>query len=390
MGCFMSAAASLTSHPQAKRSVDRKELLALAKFCDGQANAVSFYSSLASTPDNAHRQEIIATKKLIQDAMGNFAPEPAPASLATDLQAVLGVVDEIQLNPARLRVIFACGGQRIWEEFDVSATGSLSYLQVGRRFHLAPLMMASQSVPPYCVALLETGKARAFVVRGTEIQEVPGRLAVEDLSLHAEDSRVGWTRHIDGRQVQHERGYFKRLSHQLLDFLSEQQISRLVVGCREDLWGEMEPELAPLEKDVLIGRFHLPNFDVGSAEVLQRTTPMLGENERMRTAAVLRDINEEPSRGALGLNDVLNSLLEGRVQKLVLGQLPNQTVSECQACGQLLAEAGKKCACGSDDVRYLAAEEGLIRQALLTDAEIMFVEPGAVPGFIGAAALLRY
>jgi hypothetical protein len=365
--------------------------LALAKFCDGQANAVSFYSSLASTPDNAHRQEITATKKLVQDAMGKFAPEPAPASLAKDLQEVLGVVEEIQLNPARLRVVFACGGQHLWEEFDVPATGSLSYLQVGRRFHLAPLMMASQAVPPYCVVLLETGKARAFVVRGTEIQEVPGRLAIEDLSLHTEDSRVGWTRHIDGRQVQHERGYFKRLSHQLLNFLAEQEIIRLVVGCRDNLWGEMEPELAPLEKDVLIGRFHLPNFDVGSAEVLQRTTPMLAEDQRMRTAAVLREINEMPSRGALGVNDVLNSLLEGRVQKLVLSQLPNQTVSECQACGHLLAEAGGKCvSCGSDDVRYLAAEEGLIRQALLTDAEIMFVEAGAAPGFIGAAALLRY
>jgi hypothetical protein len=38
----------------------------------------------------------------------------------------------------------------------------------------------------------------------------------------------------------------------------------------------------------------------------------------------------------------------------------------------------------------MPAEEGLIRQALLTDAEILFAETDAVPGFNGAAARLRY
>jgi hypothetical protein len=57
----------------------------------------------------------------------------------------------------------------------------------------------------------------------------------------------------------------------------------------------------------------------------------------------------------------------------------------------MTAAAGHNCvACGNAEGFYMAAEEGLIRRALLTDAEILFVEADSVPGFNGAAALLRY
>ena len=46
--------------------------------------------------------------------------------------------------------------------------------------------------------------------------------------------------------------------------------------------------------------------------------------------------------------------------------------------------------CGNSRLHGLGADEGLIRQALLTDAEILTFEGDEVPGFIGAAALLRY
>ncbi len=56
-----------------------------------------------------------------------------------------------------------------------------------------------------------------------------------------------------------------------------------------------------------------------------------------------------------------------------------------------MAMAGHSCtSCGHAEVRYKAAEEGLIRQTLLTDAEILMVEADTATGFGGAAALLRY
>ncbi|MGZ4828213.1 MAG: baeRF10 domain-containing protein [Candidatus Angelobacter sp.] len=370
--------------------VSKENLLELARFCDEPAHAVSFYFSLASTPDNSHREEAIAIKRLVQQAQDNFAPQPVPTPLAIDLKEISTVAEEIRLNPGRLRAVFACSEKKIWLEFDLPAPGSIRHLNVARRFHLAPLMAAMQSCAPYCVVLLESGKARAFVVRGTEIQEYPGRLKSEDLSLHAEDSRVGWSKRVEGNVEKHEKTYFKSLAQPLLDFMAEQHTSHLVVGCREDLWGEVGPQFV-FQKGTFVGHFHLPSFAIGTGEVLRMTTPIFQETLRQRCLALLDEINEHPPHAAVGVGDVLQKLGEGRVQKLILGKLPNQAISECQDCGRMWAEAGHNCIfCSSAGVRYMAAEEGLIRQALFSDAEILMVEADSVPGFSGAAALLRY
>ena len=386
----MEAPTGLTTGPRVMRVVTREDLLTLATFCNQHAAAVSFGFGHVTMPDNAHREEVIAVKRLVQETIANFAPESAPAGVAMDLEQVLAVAEEIRLNPARLRLVFACRDQSFWQEFDLPSTGPLSFLHVGRRFHLAPLMLALQSIVPYCVAILESGKARAFVVRGTEILEVTGRLAIEEESLEVNDPRVGWSRHVIKGRTEHEKGYFKNLAHQLLQLASEQQATGLVIGCHEDLWGEVEPQFVHLEK-ILMGRFHLPHFDAEATQVLRMAMPVFAEHQTTRVPAALREINETPSRGAVGVEDVLEALLAGRVRKLVLGRLPGQTISECNACGRMMAVAGHNCrSCGNVEVCYLPAEEGLIRQALLTDAEILLVETGAVPGFNGAAALLRY
>jgi peptide subunit release factor 1 (eRF1) len=228
------------------------------------------------------------------------------------------------------------------------------------------------------------------MVRSSEIEEVTGTLAIEEMRSPVDDPRVGWSKHVLKGRTEHEKEYFKNLSHQLLQVVSKQHATGLVVGCHEDLWGEVEPQFAHLEK-ALMGRFHLAYFDTEPNQILQMAMPVFAEAQRTRVTAVLREINETPSRRAIGVKDVLEALIAGRVQKLIMGDLPGQTIFECKACGQMMAVAGQNCgSCGYAEGFYMAAEEGLIRQALLTDAQILFVEADSVPGFNGITALLRY
>ncbi len=386
----MKTATDVVNHSGAGTTVSKEGILALARFCSPNADAVSFYFCRAEVADNAHREEKISVKDLVQEAIGN-APEPISASLMKDVKRILTVAEDIRISASRLRIVLACGGENIWKEFALPFARPEYFLQFGRRFSLAPLIFAMQSISPYGVVLLESGKARAFIVHGTEIEEILDRLEVEDLSLRAQDSRVGWSSHIDGNQREHEKAYFKELFHQLHGLTTEHYIDRLVIGCREDLWGEIESQFADLRKNIPIGRFHLPNFAIDPPEVLRLATPLFEENQRMRVMDVLREINESSSRSTYGVNDVMLTLMEGRVQKLVLGQLREQNISECKSCGRMAPMASQKCIfCDSADICCMTAEEGLLRQALLTDAEILFVEEGAAPGFDGAAALLRY
>jgi len=120
-------------------------------------------------------------------------------------------------------------------------------------------------------------------------------------------------------------------------------------------------------------------------------------HERVKTASVprlralLEKIREEPAHGAVGVNAVMERLIEGRVQKLMLGRPVEGTVNECDNCGHVQPRADGPCIfCGNTSLHNLEADEGLIRQAVLTDAEILTFDGDGVPGFTGAAGLLRY
>ncbi len=372
---------------EARQSVTREDLLALANFYDEPAHAVSFYFSLSSSPDNSHHQEVLMIKQLVKDV----AKSGAEAGVSRDLSAVVMAAEEVRHSPSRLKAVFACYDQHIWQAFDLPAFGSVSRLDVGRHFRLAPLLQAIESSAPYCVVMIEHGKARGFVVHGTEIQEISGRFKTEGPGLRPDDSRVGWSHHVEGNLQDRARTYLKGLSMEIHRFMEEHKHPRLVLGCRNDLWSQLEPELLSPEKAAIIGRFHTPNFDVSPAEVLHAVRPIFEESLRKRYRDLLHKINEAPAHSAFGLDQVLDCLEQGRVQKLLLGDSSGDMITECRQCGHLHSVSGDKCVfCGSGNIHAALAEEALIRKALLTEAEILLPDSNASYGWEGVVAWLRY
>ncbi len=383
----MHSSISPTISLEARHSVTREDLLALANSFDENACAVSFYFSLSSSPDNSHRQEVLLIKQLVSDVLSKLGTEDR---VSKDLAAIIAAAEEVRHTPSQLKAVFACRDQHIWQAFDLPAYGPISRLEIGRHFHIAPLLQARDSSGPYCAVMVERGKARAFVARGTNIQEIRGRFQSEELGLHGDDSRVGWSHHIEDNLQEHARAYLKRLSLEIHRFMDEQKSSRLVIGCREDLWSELEPQLLSREQAAVIGRFHTPNFDVSPHEVLQAVKPIFHESLQRRYQDLLHKIKESISHGAVGLDQVLDNLEEGRVHTLLLGTQSNEMITECWQCAHLHAGTGGKCVfCGSDTHAVLA-QEALIRKALLTEAEILLPPPGASPVFDSVAAWLRY
>jgi hypothetical protein len=274
-------------------------------------------------------------------------------------------------------------------EFELPAHGSVHYLNVGRSFHLLPLLSSMDSCLPYCVVLIERGKARGFVVRGTEIKEVQGRLPVHDLSRRADDSRVGWSHHIAGNHEDHVRAYFKGLVPELYKFLSEHDSHLLVIGCCEDIWGEVAPHLARSEQSsLLIGRFDPRNFQVSPSDVLQASIPLFEQYMLRHYLNAWAEIDSS-HHCAVALDEVVQMLEQGRVRKLVLGKANDDMMVECSRCGHLQAVNDPCQYCGNSLMLAVGTQEALIRKSLLTDARIA-VPPLTAPGAReGVAALLR-
>jgi hypothetical protein len=96
--------------------------------------------------------------------------------------------------------------------------------------------------------------------------------------VHADGSRGGWSHHIDGNVNERAKAYTKKLAFDLHQFVQDAHCQYLVVGCREDVWGELEPQLARAGLAAMIaGHFHLSSFDLAPHGVLQAAKPVLAE-----------------------------------------------------------------------------------------------------------------
>ena len=371
-------------------TLTRSDLLELANFRDATGHAVSFFFSTESIPDRSHHTEETLVRDLVQEQLHRFHTRRAPG-LAEDLEAVLALADEIRQSPRSWHIAYACHARSFWRKFELPAPKPIRRLDVGERFLLAPMFRAWEFCAPFAVVVFERGRARAFVVRGFHVQEFTDRMPKEKIALHIRDSRIAWIQHVDQHMEEHIRAYFKELAAKVRIFLAEDKLHEIVFGCHEFLWGEAEPMFAEFEKGIMIGRFVPSDYEMPARDVQEAAYPIFEQNRRKSADALVKRIEEDPGHGAIGENAVMEHLIEGRVQKLVLSRPVEGTVSECGNCGRVQPRTNGPCIfCLNNSLHDLPADEGLIRQAVLTDAEILTYDPDELHGFHGAAALLRY
>jgi len=386
----MNPATPSATPPTSAPVLARSDLPDLANFRDPSGHAVSFFFSLQSIPDKSHHTEVVLVRDLVRERQHRVDIKKTPG-LAEDLEAVLTQAEEVRDNPRYWTILYACHQHGFRRKFELPAPKPIRQLHVGERFLLAPMFWALNFCTPYGVLIFERGWARIFVVRGLQIQEFNGRLPKENITIHIRDSRSVSEKHRVHHLEEHVRAYCKELAEKVRVFLAEEKLYEMVFGCREDLWGEAKPEFADFEKGLLIGRFVPSNYEMPAAEVRETTYPIFEENRRESGAALFERIREQPVHGAVGVDAIMERLIEGRVQKLMLSKPVDGAVNECDNCGRVQPRRERSCIfCGNTSVHSLEAEEGLIRQAVLTDAEILTFDEDEVPGFTGAAALLRY
>lgn len=367
-------------------------LLALANIYDQNAEAISFYFSRASFSETSREEEVLNAKDLIKQVKSRSSSERDTADLSEDLAMIRKVDGELRANSARFKAIFACSRKQIGLEYDLPLCVDVSCVEVGAHFKLVPLLRALESCTPYCVVIVENGKARGFLIHGAEIHELDARLPRADLSVHADDSRVGWSHHIDSNVSERKKAYMRDLARHLQGLFQCLQYEHLVVGCREEVWSELEPELEKAGLAATIaGRFHLASFDLTAAAILEAARPAFDEWQHGRYLEFWEKVHEQPAHGAVGVEAVLQALESGRVQKLCLGNIPGTELYACAGCNTWWSKAEKECpACGKDDVYAIAAEELLLRNALRTRAEILAPNAASAASLDPVGALLRY
>lgn len=375
----------------------RDELRQLAAIESPDGCAISFYFQPATPPDRSHRHETILVKDLVRDAVKNLERTGNHARARADLERILGMADQIHNNHSRAKAIFACAEHGLWKEFDLPPNVGQTGIHVNNRFHLTPMTVAVVDMPQATIVLIDRENAR--------ILEFDADQLTQREAFHVELPRRGRSdgfrgydgghleRHVDNEAMRH----FKTVAERLKELGASGQLPALLVGCRAEVWPEIEPHLHTYVREVLVGRLEL-DPTATDERIREEALDLLKERRRSQIEGAVREVLGEAQRngrGSVGLHHVITSLERGEVQTLFIGTNFSASIVECKHCGHLDTRRVEKCAvCGHETREAEDAVRALIGHALKSGVEITYVENDEdAPEFEIAgnvAALLRF
>jgi len=377
--------------------ITREDIRELAQFhANGGEAALSFYFEPCTPQNKSHREETILAKDLVRRALREAEKTSRNGSTRADLNRILEMAENLHGNQARARAVFACGSRNFWREFDLPSQLPGTQLFVNRQFHLKPLALLLGAQPRLWVALVDRQKARFFDLRLDELKERDGMFRTPPARQGRGDGYAGYDGGHAQRRVNDEAlHHFKNVAEHLSAALEKGLFEKLIIGCHETSWHELEPQLHPYVKQRLLGHFASDLTRITNEQIREQAGRILRESLDQRCKELAREaISQAKSnaRGVTGLRRVLKSLELGEVQTLLIGDTFSHLAVQCLNCGHLDAHMVRHCpACGHETREIEDVTEAIIPAAIRRDIELFYVKDD--PEFDRAgniAALLRF
>lgn len=364
----------------------------LAEVRCADQGAISFYFQPTVPRNQAHREDVILVKDLIRDARHKWERKGGDVRVREALDRLQALGEQLSTGAQRAKAVFVCPEKDLWLEFDLPAEVGKTNLLINSRFHLKPMAMATLSRSNATLLLADREAARILQFVNGELRE--RERIVDDVPRRVRsDGFAGYDgghneRHVDNEVMRH----FKRVAERLKEMATQGELSELVVGCRVELWPELEPHLHSYVRRHLLGHFEVDPMAASLDDLRDRLAARLEERRQDDEQGLVREVIGEAQRngrGSIGLKHVLVSLERGEVQTLLIGERFSATAAECEHCGHLDTRMVKSCAvCGKGTREVEDIADALVGVALRHRAEVRYTSDEALAANIGA--LLRF
>lgn len=376
--------------------ITREQIRELTQFqATGGAYALSFYFQPQTPQNKSHREEAILAKDLARNALREADKHGRNGGIRTDLNRILELAGNLHGNQARAKVVFACAAKNLWREFDLPPLLPGTQLFVNQRFHLRPLAALLGAQPRLGVVLVDRKRARFFDLGLDELTEREG--AFHELPRRGRsDGFAGYDAgHAERRLDDEAMHHFKNVAERLKEGYEKGQFERLIIGCQESIWPDLEPHLHPYTKQRLLGHFPADVAATSHEQIRERAQGILHIWQDNRRQSLVHEVLGRAQRGgngATGLRRVLRSLELGEVQILLLGEKFHARAIECPHCGHLDVHILEFCSiCGHATCELEDVCDAIIRQAIDGDIELFYVKEDPELDRVGnIAALLRF
>lgn len=370
----------------------KDEFKELADFWSEPGDALSVYFEAPAPSEVGHREEPLLAKEQIRQKLTSI-PGLNPADRG-DLHRVIETIATMRGNHGRTKVIFACRRQNFWREYDVPGDFGVR-LDAGRSFVLAPLVAQQQTRRRYAIVLVDRNSSRLLILKAREIVEQPAAEDEDREKIRTTGARK--SAHLERKKEEPVRQHVAKLFADVLRSCERGGFDELIVGCREELWPEIEAALHPDLKRVLAGRIQLDPGLATHQEISLRAQAIIDERDRKEEETLVDRVAGAAAAdgfGALGFKDVIDALEKREVRALLFPDWPNvveRTVSLCSNCGHLAEGKASTCdLCAGQMRQFCCAQEALLRHALGRSIEGRVLHFSKLPPDQPIAAWLRF
>jgi peptide chain release factor subunit 1 len=262
--------------------------------------------------------------------------------------------------------LFSCQPAGIWETFELPVLVP-SFVAVAHAPQTELLVQLLEDFPRLAVALLDGSAARIYLgeqaawERDASItSDIPGR-----------HDQGGWAqarfqRHIEFHETQH----LKKVAEELERLYRDEPFRGLVIVGGEEAAAELEELLGEAIAGRLIGHLSADFKQESDSQILNRVLSLAAEADTLAEEDLVRrivDSAEAGGRGAVGLKNTLEAVVEGKVDTLVVAEGVTMEGAVCPHCDYFAAEPFEQCpVCATtgepvDDVVDYAVERTILR-----------------------------
>jgi len=302
---------------------------------------------------------------------------PTPAARDAELSALLAGTGAHELDVRHVReavrthtelangthglAIFSCAASGVLEVLPVPAPVE-PLVVIDSVAWLEPLA-ATLASEDWGVAVLSRRGARLFRGGRDGLIEFA---AVQD-ELHRRHSQGGWSqanlqRGIEQQVAEHAR----HTAELLLRAHRRHPFDHVVIVAADELWPVLEKNLHRDLRDRLAGVITRDLEHSPEGDILRALAPVIERAERKREQALISRLEQALGKGGpavCGLDEVLATLQQGRVEMLLLAERAQLTAGLCPSCEHLYAATDGACQLDGAPLVSVDAVEHLITQA---------------------------
>ncbi len=285
---------------------------------------------------------------------------------------------------------FSCQARKFWRAFPLLVPVQ-NAVYVGRRPYIKPLSDLFDNYESFAVIMVDREGARILNYRLGALADTAGTLGAE-VKRHRQGGLAA--QKLQRNEDQEALHNLRDSAEWAAEYLAQQHVARAVISGTDENLAAFKTQMPRALADKVVGAINL-DVNASPAEAWERAYEVAQASQKEQEADLLEQVitlAHKGGAGALGLEDTLAALQQGRVYQLLVDPALRRPGAQCAHCGAVVVENLEACPyCAgklrpSGDVVNLA-----VHAAVDAGVKVSALEPNTRLAEVGQiAAVLRY